>query len=66
MAGLVHIRERAPLFGGSIALWSMLFNFSKGSLMYMRQEDDIYNSMFGGFMAGLLAHLRGSLSLGLY
>ena len=66
LGGLKHVRDRATLFGGSIAMWSFVFNFSRGMLSYFRQKDDKWNATFGGFASGFISHARGSLSLGIY
>ena len=66
IGALKHVRDRTTLFGGSIAMWSFIFNFSRGSLGYFRQKDDKWNACFGGFMSGFISHARGSFSLGLY
>ena len=34
--GLCHARDRTTAFGGSIAMWSFLFNSSKGMMAYAR------------------------------
>ena len=34
--GLCHVRDRASKFGGSVAMWSFLFNSANGSLAYIR------------------------------
>ena len=63
---LNHARDRTTLFGGSIAMWSFLFNSTRLGLQYVRQVDDKWNATFGGFSAGVIAHLRSSLRLGIY
>ena len=35
-AGLCHARDRTTAFGGSIAMWSFLFNSSRGMMAYIR------------------------------
>ena len=65
MGALKHARDRTTLFGGSIAMWSALFNGSRGGLAFLRQKDDKWNPTFGGFFAGFMAHARGSMSLGI-
>ena len=34
--GICHARDRTTKFGGSIAMWSFLFNSANGSLAYIR------------------------------
>ena len=65
MTALCHTRDRAPLFGGSIAMWSFLFGATRSSLIYLRQKDDKWNAAFGGFAAGIAANIRGSIALGI-
>ena len=61
---LCLVRDRATLFGGTIAIWSFLFNFSRGVTSYIRQADDKWSACIGGFTAGLFANIRGSLAMG--
>ena len=65
MGGIKNVRDRATLFGGSIAMWSAMFNVSRGLCSYYRQADDKYSASFGGFMSGVLSNIRGSLWLGI-
>ena len=46
-------------------MWSVLFNSTRNSMQYFRQVDDKWNSAAGGFAAGLIANIRGSISLGI-
>ena len=64
LGGVKNVRDRAALFGGSIAMWSFIFNASRGLISYYRQADDKWSASFGGFVAGVLANMRGSLLLG--
>ena len=36
MGGLCHVRDRATLLGGSVAMWSFVFNAARGSLCLYR------------------------------
>ena len=65
ITALKQIRDRSTNLGGSIALWSGTFTFSKGILSYIRQKDDRYNPTFGGFITGLLSYVRANLTQGL-
>ena len=60
------IRDRSTLFAGSIALWSIVFNTSKGVLSLARQKDDKWSATFGGFLTGLIMHMRGNMMHGFY
>ena len=62
---LKHVRDRATLLGGSIALWSAIFHTSKGGLTWARGKDDPYNASAGGFLVGLVSNYRVGLSNGI-
>ena len=62
--GVKMIRDRSTLFAGSIALWSIVFNTSKGVLCLVRQKDDKWSATFGGFLTGLVMHMRGNIMHG--
>ena len=36
IGGLIHSRDRATHFGGTIAIWSFLFNSTRGLISYYR------------------------------
>ena len=65
LGGIKNVRDRATLFGGSIAMWSFIFNTSRGLISYCRQSDDKYSAAGGGFAAGVASNIRGGLSLGI-
>ena len=65
MGGIKNVRDRATLFGGSIAMWSFVFNTSRGLISYLRQIDDKWSAAGGGFAAGVASNIRGGLSLGI-
>ena len=65
MAALKHVRDRATLLGGGIALWSFIFHSCRGTLTWARGKEDPYNAATGGFMVGLISNYRVGLSYGL-
>ena len=62
---LLHVRDRATLLGGSVALWATIFHFSRGSITYWRQKEDPLNASLGGFLVGMVSHSRGGLYHGM-
>ena len=63
LTGFAQIRDRAPLLGGSIALWSGSFAGTSGYLKYKRQTEDEWNDTIGGAFTAFMIHLRSG---GLY
>ena len=61
MTGFLHCRDRTTYFAGSVAMWSMVFNISKGTVHYIRQKDDRYTFAAGGALTGFLTHVRASM-----
>ena len=56
--GICHVRDRAPLLGGSIALWSGCFALSGGFLRRMRNVDDEWNDTIGGALTAFVMYVR--------
>jgi import inner membrane translocase subunit TIM17 len=54
--GLVSLR-RAPIFGGSFAMWACVFSISNCFMVYLRQREDPINSIIAGFTTGFM-HLE--------
>jgi import inner membrane translocase subunit TIM17 len=61
--GFLSIRNRAPVLGGTIALWSGSFAGTSGYLKYKRQTEDEWNDTIGGGLTAFLINLRSG---GLY
>ena len=55
---ITHMRDRAPLLGGSIAMWSGGFAFSSGLMKYNRGIDDEWNDTIGGAFTGFIINIR--------
>ena len=56
--GITHMRNRAPLLGGTLAVWSGSFAATSGGLHYYREKDDEWNDSLGGFITGFLVNVR--------
>ena len=56
--GLMHIRNRAPLLGGSFAMWGGCFSSVDCLLLYYRQSDDPLNAIIAGFVTGGVLQIR--------
>ena len=55
----MHLRDRAPLLGGSIALWSGTFAATGGYLKYKRGGiDDEWNDTIGGGFTAFIVNIR--------
>ena len=52
MGGLTHVRNRAPLIGGSFAMWGGCFSSIDCMMLYYRQVDDPWNAIVSGFITG--------------
>jgi len=46
------VRNRAPILGGSFALWGMFYSGYDCSLLGIREKDDIWNSITAGALTG--------------
>ena len=58
MGELVHIRNRAPLIGGSFAMWGGCFASLDCLLLHYRQRDDPMNAVMSGFLTGGILAFR--------
>ena len=52
IGGLTHVRNRAPLIGGSFAMWGGCFSTIDCLMLYYRQTDDPWNAVVSGFITG--------------
>lgn len=60
----VAIRTRAPLIGGSFAVWGGLFSTVDCALIHVREKEDPYNSIVSGAVTGaILAVRKGVVSM---
>ena len=53
------MKKRAPVLGGSFALWGGLFNSTECVLIHMRNKEDYINPIVSGFVTGGLLAARG-------
>jgi import inner membrane translocase subunit TIM17 len=58
MGGMTHIRNRAPILGGSFAMWGGCFSSVDCMLMYYRQMEDPKNQIAAGFITGGVLAIR--------
>jgi import inner membrane translocase subunit TIM17 len=59
--GLMLLRSRAPILGGSFAMWACIFSISSCIMVYIRQREDPFNSVVAGFSTGFVLAIRGGL-----
>jgi import inner membrane translocase subunit TIM17 len=59
--GLLLLRSRAPILGGSFAMWACIFSVSSCFMVYLRQREDPINSVIAGFSTGFVLAIRGGL-----
>lgn len=59
--GLMLLRSRAPILGGSFAMWACIFSVSSCIMVYIRQREDPFNSVIAGFSTGFVLAIRGGL-----
>jgi import inner membrane translocase subunit TIM17 len=57
--GLMLLRSRAPILGGSFAMWACIFSVSSCIMVYIRQREDPINSVIAGFSTGFVLAIRG-------
>ncbi len=55
------MKKRAPVLGGSFALWAGMFSSCECLLIHLRNKEDFVNPIVSGFVTGgLLAARAGS------
>ena len=59
--GLQLLRSRAPILGGSFAMWACIFSISSCIMVRIRQKEDPINSVIAGFSTGFVLAIRGGL-----
>ena len=52
------MRNRAPLIGGSFAMWGGCFSSIECTLLWYRQQDDPFNAVISGFLTGGILAFR--------
>ena len=55
---LTAIATKAPLLGGSFAVWGGMFSVIDCSLIYVRKKEDPWNSILSGAATGGLLAVR--------
>ena len=58
LGGAQAIRMNAPRIGGSFAVWGGLFSVFDCSMVYVRQKEDPWNSIFAGAATGGFLQMR--------
>jgi mitochondrial import inner membrane translocase subunit TIM17 len=56
--GLVLLKKRAPVLGGSFALWGGIFSVTECSLIHLRNKEDRINPIVSGFVTGAVLAVR--------
>ncbi|KAM7258820.1 hypothetical protein ACFE04_014561 [Oxalis oulophora] len=65
LGGTQAVRMNAPRVGGSFAVWGGLFSAFDCSMVYVRQKEDPWNSIFAGAATGgFLAMRQGPAAAG--
>ncbi len=55
------MKKRAPVLGGSFALWAGLFSSCECLLIHLRNKEDFMNPVTAGFVTGGLLAARGTI-----
>ena len=55
------MKKRAPVLGGSFALWAGLFSSCECLLIHLRNKEDFMNPVTAGFVTGGLLAARGNI-----
>ncbi|CAG0914776.1 unnamed protein product [Notodromas monacha] len=64
LGSLLAVKERAPIIGGSFAIWGGMFTTLDCSLAHMRGKEDPWNSiMSGAATGGILAARNGPAAM---
>jgi import inner membrane translocase subunit TIM17 len=61
--GIFALKNRAPVLGGSFAMWGGLFSVVDCSLLWWRQKDGPENAVTAGFCTGGLLAIRSGAQL---
>lgn len=57
--GLLLLRSRAPILGGSFGMWACIYSLSCCTMVYFRGREDAINSVVAGFSTGFILAIRG-------
>lgn len=57
--GIMLLKKRAPVLGGSFALWGGMFSTVDCILIHLRNKEDYINPIVAGFATGGLLAFRG-------
>lgn len=52
------LKNRAPVLGGSFAMWGGMFSIIDCSLLYLRQKESPHNAVAAGFATGGILAIR--------
>ena len=58
IGGVKLARDKAPLFGGQLAVWCGCYMFSSGLIRMYRGIDDKWNAVVGATLTGFLLTIR--------
>ena len=57
--GVMLLKKRSPVLGGSFALWGGLFSSMDCLLIHLRNKEDYINPIVAGFFTGGFLAIRG-------
>ena len=57
------LKNRAPVLGGSFAMWGGMFSIIDCSLLYLRQKESPHNAVAAGFATGGILAIRSGAQL---
>ena len=63
--GIHLLRNRAPILGGSFAMWGGIFASSSCFFKYLRGTEDALNSVASGFVTGFVLSFRNGIRGGI-
>ena len=56
--GVYALKNRAPILGGSFAMWGGMFSIIDCTFLYMRQQESPMNAIASGFCTGGILAIR--------
>ena len=57
------LKKRAPILGGSFALWGGLFSSCECTMIHFRNKEDYINPIVSGAVTGGLLAARGIINI---
>lgn len=63
LAGITHVRKRAPIMGGTFALWTGTYSMVDYSIYKIRGKSTIVNPIAAGCVTGGLLSWRCNIIL---